>query len=480
MWPALDDWKPQLWQSAVAALLSGAAFYLSSGLDPHGWLAWLAPLPVLAVAFREKWWRAALVSFLAFALGQLSLFDYFLALGMGPSSTRVIELQALFAGLMGLGFAAVVMIARTAVRRLPPWLSLFAFPATWTAYDFLFSTNSYLGTLFSSAYSQADVLPVLQVSSLTGIWGIVFLLALVPSALAVPWRGRMLATLAPALGLVAATLAFGVVRLNDKPAGAALPVGVISDDAAVYTEDLVTARGVVTAYVHRIESVAGKGARIIVLPEKIVGATASDLADLERSVQTAATALGVTIVAGWAELSEPLKRNRATAYGPDGGATSYAKRHFAPGERGRYQAGPGAVSLMASNTRLGLAICKDYDFPPALRDYGQLDVRIIAAPAWDFGIDGRLHSRIAIMRGVENGYAVARAARDGKVTLSDAYGRIIAEGDSAAGAEVVAPLAPGPGTTLYARLGDWLGWLCTLASAALLLAGVFPRKKPTA
>lgn len=477
MSPNLDNWTPRLWQSLVAALLSGAAYYLSTGLDSNWLLAWVAPLPVLFVAFRETWWRAALASFLAFALGQLNLFDYLLTLNNSPSPAGAIRLLVIFASLFGLGFAGVVLLARLAVRRLPPWLGLFAFPSVWTAYDYLFSSNAYLGTLFSTAYSQAGVLPVLQLASLTGIWGIVFLLALVPSALAVPWRGGRLVCLAPALGLVLAVIAFGGFRLTEKSATRAVTIGVISDDAAGYAEGVVSARPTVAAYLVRVESAARRGAKIIVLPEKIVGAAAADLAELEQGYQDAARRAGVTIVAGWSEASTPLKRNVAVAYGSDGGKTRYAKRHFAPGERGRYQAGSGAASLIAANTRLGLAICKDYDFPSSMRDYGKLDVRIMAAPAWDFGIDGWLHARIALVRGVENGYAVARSARDGKVLLSDAYGRIVAEGDSAKGAEVVAALAPGPGATAYAKLGDWFGWLCVGASVLMVGASLFIRNR---
>ena len=69
----------------------------------------------------------------------------------------------------------------------------------------------------------------------------------------------------------------------------------------------------------------------------------------------------------------------------------------------------------------GVEICKDMDFPAWSRKYGALGVRLLAVPSLDFGRDGRLHSRMAVTRGVENGYAVVRAAGQG-LTISDAYG----------------------------------------------------------
>jgi apolipoprotein N-acyltransferase len=91
----------------------------------------------------------------------------------------------------------------------------------------------------------------------------------------------------------------------------------------------------------------------------------------------------------------------------------------------------------------------------------------MGVPAADFGKDAWLHARMAVMRGVENGFALVRAADNGLVTASDAQGRLIASKmDTRPGLTmVVADLPLGPGPTLYARIGDAFVWLC----AAFLL-----------
>jgi apolipoprotein N-acyltransferase len=119
--------------------------------------------------------------------------------------------------------------------------------------------------------------------------------------------------------------------------------------------------------------------------------------------------------------------------------------------------------------RIGIAICKDMDFPEVIRPYGQRNVKLMLVPAWDFVADARLHSRMAVVRGVENGFAVARSASQGLMTLSDAHGRIVAEKATVNGpAMLVADLPAGQGHTLYSRIGDvfaqamvavWLGLL---------------------
>jgi apolipoprotein N-acyltransferase len=79
---------------------------------------------------------------------------------------------------------------------------------------------------------------------------------------------------------------------------------------------------------------------------------------------------------------------------------------------------------------------------------------------------------MAMLRGVENGYGVVRAARRGLLSVSDRYGRVVAVrsavGADAATLAAVAPLGDGRPTP-YARWGDWFGWLCVVASAAVAL-----------
>ena len=111
-----------------------------------------------------------------------------------------------------------------------------------------------------------------------------------------------------------------------------------------------------------------------------------------------------------------------------------------------------------------MAICKDLDFPETIRRDARAGLRLMAVPAWDFGADGWLHGRMAIMRGVENGFAVVRAANGGLLTASDAQGRLIAR--KVVGPDhmdwILADLPLGPGPTLTpASATSFLGrpWL---------------------
>ena len=90
---------------------------------------------------------------------------------------------------------------------------------------------------------------------------------------------------------------------------------------------------------------------------------------------------------------------------------------------------------------------------------------MLLVPAWDFVIDDWYHARMAILRGVESGFSVARAAKQGLLTVSDNRGRVLLdERGSTSGLVSVEALVPvAHASTLYARWGDWFPWLCVVA-----------------
>jgi apolipoprotein N-acyltransferase len=95
----------------------------------------------------------------------------------------------------------------------------------------------------------------------------------------------------------------------------------------------------------------------------------------------------------------------------------------------------------------------------------------LLVPAWDFDQDRWLHARIAVLRGVENGFALARAARDGLLTLSDSRGRILAEAATVADRFVVisGKVNVAREKTFCTQTGDWFAWLCVASFVALLV-----------
>jgi len=119
------------------------------------------------------------------------------------------------------------------------------------------------------------------------------------------------------------------------------------------------------------------------------------------------------------------------------------------------------------------------DFPQLSRQYGNLGVGLLLVPAWDFNADGWLHGRMAILRGVESGFSIARSAKQGILTVSDDRGRVLAQRETTTGTPFVTLVADVPvrhSATLYNRFGDWFANLNFALFACLLALSLLPRR----
>jgi apolipoprotein N-acyltransferase len=447
----------------LAVFLSAAAFYVSTGLGRLWPLAWIAPIPVLILAFQRSWQKSALMAFGAFFLGSATLVRAY-----GPGAWVLLGFPAT------IGFVAATVAARVAQGHLVGWIAVLAFPAVLTAYEFLFALISPNGTLWSLGYSQTDVLPVLQLVSLTGLWGVVFVLGLVPSAAALAWHRRSPALVIPALVVIVPVLGYGSWRLRDTSDVSVARVGLAATDqgppGAAVTEDTSIALAGARLYAERVVRLAAQGAEIVVLPEKMIGVTPESAGLVMDVLGDVARATHVTVIAGLSRNAVQPRHNVAVVFSPEGGVIAeYEKRHPVPLVEREYGRGETPMLFTGPGAQWGVAICKDLDFPAWVREYGRRGVRFLAAPAWDFGEDARLHARMAVVRGVENGFTLARSAQDGLVTLSDSYGRILGEHASAVDPITVVSAPPGIGATFYTRFGDWFGWMSVLVAGALMV-----------
>jgi apolipoprotein N-acyltransferase len=460
-------------------LLSATALWHGTGLDPAWGLTWVAPVPALAFALSAPAWAAAAAAFTAWGGGGLNLWSYYrTTLGM-PLPVVLVAIA-----LPAVAFAGLAVLARALAWRGRTLLAILAVPAGWTALEHVVARVSPHGTFGSLAYSQMESLPVVQVASLLGTSGITFLLLLVPSALAVltvPTAAQERRRLAWTTALaVALALGYGGWRLvQGEPARTPVTVGLVAADRPVQPAAVSSEEGqqLLAGYAREVAGLAARGAEVIVLPETVVRVGADGVGTLREAFAGATE--GRTLVLGADRLAAEGESNVAVVFPPDRAEPAlYSKQHLLPPFESRYQPGR---ELTVVDTRwglLGLAICKDMDFPALGRRYAERGVSMLLVPAWDFTVDGWLHGRMAVLRGVEGGFAVARAARGGRLTISDDRGRVVAEAASAEAelAALLAEIQVGPGGAPYTRLGDSFGWLsCGLL--ALALVGVGRRRR---
>jgi apolipoprotein N-acyltransferase len=456
----------------LCALASGAGFYFSTGLGAIWFLAWLAPIPVLWLAYGEtSGWKIGLAAWSAGAIGALNLL---------PAYFGLLPTAALAMGIVvtGLVFALPVMGARFVAKRLTPISGVFAFAALWTALDYLASLGAN-GAALSPAYSQVGFPLLIQSASLFGLWAVTFVVGFFAAGAAASMATRQALPAIFAAALVLLNAGFGAWRMAEAPKSPVVRVGLAADDQLVPSglkADEQNALAVVDTYADAARTLATQGANLIVVPEKIAVLDPAWRGAVDAEFETVAHIGHADIVAGFDDRGVE-RRNEARIYFASGTPPQkYFKRHMVPGLENAFM--PGQSSFMLANHD-AVAICKDMDFPDALRHDSVLHPTLFAVPAWDFDKDGWWHARLAIMRGVENGFAVARAANDGLLTLSDAYGRVVAERSSAEGGMVtlVGQVPRGPGRTFYGQVGDAFAWICGGLAAILLGAAAAASRK---
>ena len=464
--------KLLLYQIAVA-VASGILLRFVVNLHPIWWLAWVAPALLLLNALRFSAREARWMTILAAAIGASVNFHYLSLVMPLPAVLAVIVVQTLLWGFL-------ILAARRLVVRYQAWWTVFVYPVLWVAVDTLAAALLPDGNFGSLAYSQGDILPILQVTSLLGVAGLLFLIAFVSSTLAVAIAyGRSLRhgwiAYATAALLLGSAIIYGYVRLQSPVTGTETTFGMVSiDDAIGLKASAPYVSNILAEYDKSAAALAAQGAHVIVLPEKIAFITPAKA--LEWQQHFSALALENRV---WLEVSVGIydgknPRNWAWLFSPDGAlASSYEKHHMAPPERHeRYSSGTDYSVAAIDGHAYGLAICKDMHFASFGRAYGERHAAVMLVPAWDFDyLDGWMASRTTTMRGVENGYTIVRASREGLLTVSDAYGRILAErrssempGSSLLAKVVVADPLP----TLYTRIGNLFGWLCVVAAVVLL------------
>jgi apolipoprotein N-acyltransferase len=444
----------------LIALVSGALFYLSQGPADLWALAWLAPAPLLWLAYGDApRWQVLLVSLAAFALGQTYLVQCY----WGQIPPLIIAPMVVA---MAVAFAIAVVFSGEAMRRGSPWAALFAFPALWTALEYAIGILSPHGSFGALGYAEVSFPAAIQVAALFGVHAVSFVLCLSANAVALLLR-RLWAAGGTGIAVCAFALIFGFGRLAGGE-GPRVQVAALADIDTAHAENhehtLASEKAATQTYASYVERL--KRVRIVVIPEGAVRLPEGDREVVLAPLAAAAKASGAMVVVG-TSTPEP-EQNRAFALLPDGAVKTYEKRHllapfemYPPGREPGFLGGGFATQ-----------ICKDMDFAGSVRTTAGRGVRLMIVPAYDFGRDGWIHARMAIMRGVENGFAVLRSAFDGLETISDAQGRILARVPTTRAGMVAAAadVALGPGPTLYTRIGDVFPWLC---GALSLLIGAW-------
>ena len=319
-------------------------------------------------------------------------------------------------------------------------------------------------------YSQATVLPIAQLASLVGVYGVSALVAGASACLAAavttpaPASGAVMrphavryAPLAGMLILIAATAGWGRFRLADGDltrTGERVRVGLVQGNVDQSEKwDPGRAGAIFQSYLAMTRRAIEEGAALVLWPESSTPFHFKEQTDRADQVRALARAAKVPILIGSAEIERgtPTKYyNSAFLLRPDGtDAGVYRKMQLVPfGEyipfkrvlffvaplveaAGDFSAGESPVLLPFNGHLMRTAICYEIVYPDLVRRFvvaGSELLPTITNDAW-FGATSApyQHFAQASMRAIENGRYLVRAANTGISGVVDPYGRIIAQ-----------------------------------------------------
>ena len=464
-------------------IFSGLAWYISDGLNGDFWyLMWLAPVPVLLLSLKTSARLTFFISFTAYLIGRLSWFSYLL-------TVATLVPAIIFTLLLPLVFALIILVSRWCILRLNAWYTIFAFPVFFTVFEYAVIKFSADGTAASIAYTQLNCVPFIQVAAIAGILGITFMLTFIPSAISLAWYYRtekikVRYICGVAILLVAAAFLYGVIRINNFTPKSHIKAGLAVVDESLHTNsdhpNFEKEKQIAMAYAALVKPLAAQGAQIVLFPERVIGMGRPWADTITRILSDAAKQNHVYIITGYTNQKNTIERNSALVIDADGNVIlDYNKAHLVVGLERQFTPGttPGIFKL--NGMQSGLAVCKDLDFQDYIKQYGDNKPGILYAPAWDFVVDDWLHCRMAILRSVENGFSQVRAARRGRLTINDQFGRVTSEASCANDkqATLVGDVSAQQINTFYTRFGNWLGVVCLLAGVVFILLASLYRNR---
>jgi len=490
----------------LLALSSGVALALAFPNFHIAILGWIAPAFLILAVLGERPGIAFLLGLLQGAVFYGLSVPWFYTVLRQYGPLPAIQAGAVFGAVIVVTsfFRAAFAAAIALLGKVSPEKACLASPFLWVAAEFGLTHLPAIGFPWNAlGYTAAGNMALVQMTAVTGIFGLSFLVAahnglvawaLLPSPQHQGARLRLWAAAAFALllfaiagpRLVPQAMPDHVAHLvqTNFPVSYNYPANWMRDHAA----DM-----------DRLEQISIGSAQqspgMIVWPEVPAPFSLQD-ADFRARAQWIARGAGSGFLVGvidWKPLAGgvAVPTNSAALLGPNGSLDfMYDKIHLVPfseyvpwrkwfffakdltGLVGDFQPGTQYKIGPISGGSFGVYICYEAIFPNEIRRFSLSGAQLfinISDDGW-FGGSGapEQHLEMARVRAVENRRWLLRDTNDGITVSVDPYGRIAARLPANIRGELDAPYAFRSDLTPYARWGDWLPWLCVLAALVLV------------
>lgn len=373
--------------------------------------------------------------------------------------------------------------------------------ALWVGLEYL---RTYLFTGFPwnlLGYTQYRNLSVIQIASITGVYGVSFLLVLANTAVALAclhFRSGGRRALLPIFGVglfLIGVVVFGKGQMvSAETPRREVRVSVVQGNIEQDVKWDPEFRERTIDIYRRLTLKGAEGSDLIVWPESAIpfffregGALSRQILDLARAVQS------YLLVGSPDRVSESGTQYYNTAFlvSPEGKVIQkYDKMHLVPfGEYvplksvlffvhkmatgiGDFSPGQAFTVFDIPQGRFGVLICFEAIFPDQVRRYvleGANFLVNITNDAW-FGESAApyQHLSMATLRAVENRVYLVRAANTGISALVTPTGEILKPSDLFVETVFSGTVSSGSEGGFYTRYGDWFAWVCGFMSVVVL------------
>lgn len=395
------------------------------------------------------------------------------------------------------------------IHKAFPQLVFFLAPFIWIGFEYIlthFLTGFPWGLL---GYSQYENLWFLQLASLTGIYGLSFVVVLFQSLFVYSMIHRRRAPFF--LGLILAVLihiwGWAILKNNlpkeDSFQASVIQGNVASDIRWDQTSDMQI-RDLLHQHLNLSLQAINRDSRLIIWPEFSVPLCFScsyyiypEFKDrLLRFAQESGSTLLLGTIETVMDQQLPKYYNTALCLHPDQSMSQYHKMHLVPfGEYipyknifffvekmtraiGELTPGEEFVLHEFEGKKFGSPICYEIIFPNLVRKFAKKGADFLVTITNDgwYGMSSApfQHFATAVVRAVENRRFILRAATTGVSGIIDPYGRILSRTQMKTQATLTETIAPMDIRTPYTRFGDFapLAGL-TLGAVFLILALVY-------
>jgi apolipoprotein N-acyltransferase len=510
---AKPDNKVESRRDYLLAILSGVLLALSFPKADISVLAWFAFVPLLLAIAKKRPGRAFRLGFVCGLVaygGILYWLNIVMTLYGKLPWALCFFLFLVLCAYMALYIGVIAMLVRKGEES--GISSILSFPIFWVGFEYL---RSFFLTGFpwaSLGYSQYRILPLIQISDITGVYGLSFLIVLANVVLLRIIKGAVMKghSVYPAKSaallfvLLLVTLGYGFMRLNYVEKGAPLKVALVQGNIPQDVKwDPSFQETTISTYERLTREACTGGTDLVVWPESAVPFYFQDDPRYASRIKRLAVNLKSFMVIGspaYDKVEGGIKyRNSAYLISPAGevlGRTD--KIHLVPfGEYvplakllpfvhklvvgiGDFSPGTDTVPLAIDMGKIGVLVCFEGIFPELSRGYVRAGSRLlvnITNDAW-YGMSSApyQHLSMTVFRAVENRVPLVRAANTGITAIIDSRGHIQGMTQLFKEAYLTGEVRMGETETVYTRYGDVFAVLC-LAISAILTAIAFRNKR---